>query len=796
MALARYESVAVNTAGDVIPNATVEVRRDQPGRPVVPLWADREGTVALGNPITADSEGKFGFHVTGGSYYIRVFTGPSQQPLQQYVRRYQAIGTAGERDVEDLASALEAGTATYPTLPELQAFVPLEAGVGGKVTTGEDAGFYHYDFIGEAWVFDRPLFDTLARMNITGGDANDIEAEIASGVADSAVVMLWIEAAATNTGPVTINAKPLKTIDGNDLLAGQWLAGRTYWFSDEGTFYKLRTESDVSGLVAQAEAAATAAQEAQGASETARTGAETARDEAQGYAAGLNIAPIAPGDAGKVLQVNVTEDGSDWVDLPDPDGDKGDITVSGNGAVFDLNAGSVDTTALADTSVTESKLSDALALSLASVQTSRATLADVDATRYNVAYLAEIGRAGLFQWDSSNLSARVAADPDQGVYVPPASDATGASGAWVRAVDGGLSLDWFGFGSANAGLTNTLIFNRVIALANTLKRAIVIPPGIFDIAISGSGSAANNGIKLLSDTHIRGHGPRRSILNLTGSAGNTNLNNFSAGSGIGRVYTPGVANNGISNCLLEDFAVTMNHPGTSIDPSTAIQIGIDFRHISRSTIRRCYVGNFSPSLGTKGIAQEYLVQGYGIALGGSSGAAVDYAHQELNLIEDSTIVGALHCISMEFVGPYTGAAYQTTIRRNDLQMAHTLIMQGGTGGGGNVIEGNTLQNLVHPNGNVNPTMGIRINGHGNRIEMDYGEFGADCQHMISLATSSARNWVSISGINGASGGIVNGVQDQGTNNVIEYFANTNGSGGWDSFGAPTRRVNKVDTVMA
>lgn len=322
MALARYESVAVNTAGDVIPNATVEVRRDQPGRPVVPLFADREGTVPIGNPITTDAEGKFGFHVPGDSYYIRVFTGPSQQPFQQYVRRYQAIGTAAERDVEDIASALEAGTATFPTIELLQAFVPsADEGIGGKVTTGPDAGFYHYNPLaeeGERWIFDRPLFDTLARMNVTGGDANDIEAEIVSGVADSAVVMLWIEAAATNTAPVRINEKPVLTIEEEELLPGQWLAGRTYWFSDEGTFYKLRTESDVSGLVAQAEAAATAAQDAQLASETAQTGAEIARDEAQGYAAGLNIAPIAPGDAGKLLQVNNEEDGSDWIDLPPP----------------------------------------------------------------------------------------------------------------------------------------------------------------------------------------------------------------------------------------------------------------------------------------------------------------------------------------------------------------------------------------------------------------------------------------------------------------------------------------------
>lgn len=342
MALARYESVAVNTAGDVIPNATVEVRRDQPGRPVVPLWDDRNGTVPLGNPITTDAEGKFGFHVTGGSYYIRVFTGPAQQPLQQYVRRYQAIGTAGERDVENLATALEAGTASFPTLTELQAFTPsADEGVGGKVTVGIDAGFYHYEPLadaGERWVFDRPLFDTLARMNVTGGTADAIEAETASGVADSAVVMLWIEAPGDNTGAVTINGKEVLTAAGRSLIAGQWNEGRTYWFSDEGANYKLRTESDVDGIATQVEIWANetlanknyAEEWAQSdAPISVEAGGDGVNDKsskawagesedsavlAAGYAAGLNIAPILAGDGGKVLRANAEEDGSEWTD--------------------------------------------------------------------------------------------------------------------------------------------------------------------------------------------------------------------------------------------------------------------------------------------------------------------------------------------------------------------------------------------------------------------------------------------------------------------------------------------------
>src|SRR5262249_5505098 len=47
--------------------------------------------------------------------------------------------------------------------------------------------------------------------------------------------------------------------------------------------------------------------------------------------------------------------------------------------------------------------------------------------------LTQRGSEGLFVFDGSNLSAEVAADTKQGIYVAPASTPTGASGAWVRA---------------------------------------------------------------------------------------------------------------------------------------------------------------------------------------------------------------------------------------------------------------------------------------------------------------------------------------------------------------------------
>lgn len=60
------------------------------------------------------------------------------------------------------------------------------------------------------------------------------------------------------------------------------------------------------------------------------------------------------------------------------------------------------------------------------------------------------GAAGLFRWDASNLSTEVGADEvtssegDGGIYIAPATDKTGASGAWVRVFDGPITPAWYG----------------------------------------------------------------------------------------------------------------------------------------------------------------------------------------------------------------------------------------------------------------------------------------------------------------------------------------------------------------
>jgi hypothetical protein len=80
--------------------------------------------------------------------------------------------------------------------------------------------------------------------------------------------------------------------------------------------------------------------------------------------------------------------------------------------------------------------------------------AELAARQSGSVYLAEGARAGSFTFDPSDQSAMVAADPQQGLYVAPASDASGASGAWVRQFSGSVNVKWFGAtgdGSADDG---------------------------------------------------------------------------------------------------------------------------------------------------------------------------------------------------------------------------------------------------------------------------------------------------------------------------------------------------------
>lgn len=106
------------------------------------------------------------------------------------------------------------------------------------------------------------------------------------------------------------------------------------------------------------------------------------------------------------------------------------------------------------------------------------------------------GAAGLFRWDSSDLSTEVAADEvtsaqgDGGEYVAPSSDLTGASGAWVRtSTNGRLNVLWYGVTLNSSGAASANV--TAIQTATDRGKPVDFPAGI--IYINGSITGGNSG---------------------------------------------------------------------------------------------------------------------------------------------------------------------------------------------------------------------------------------------------------------------------------------------------------------
>lgn len=94
----------------------------------------------------------------------------------------------------------------------------------------------------------------------------------------------------------------------------------------------------------------------------------------------------------------------------------------------------------------------------------RTTLANLtEMTAGQPVILGEPGREGMFVFDGSDLSTKVSADTQQGIYIAPSSDPTGSSGAWVREFDGAIDPAWFGFAEANSGAQNDTAIQSMMA---------------------------------------------------------------------------------------------------------------------------------------------------------------------------------------------------------------------------------------------------------------------------------------------------------------------------------------------
>lgn len=111
MALGRWQATIVDEAGNILPGAEVTVRREVGGAPLASIFSDRDGSVPLGNPFTADASTAFAaFHVAGGAYRIDVVSGSFSTTW-----RYVGVGLAQESDAIPLFQGSEDQVAAAPT---------------------------------------------------------------------------------------------------------------------------------------------------------------------------------------------------------------------------------------------------------------------------------------------------------------------------------------------------------------------------------------------------------------------------------------------------------------------------------------------------------------------------------------------------------------------------------------------------------------------------------------------------------------------------------------------------------
>jgi hypothetical protein len=114
----------------------------------------------------------------------------------------------------------------------------------------------------------------------------------------------------------------------------------------------------------------------------------------------------------------------------------------------------------------------------------RPEIAALVATNLDDAYLTEAPRAGKFVYSNANLSAAVAADTQQAVYLASAASPTGVAGAWVRE---GNDVTLRHSGADATGVANiSTHLSELILLGQLYQRRARVPKGDYRIGTAVS----------------------------------------------------------------------------------------------------------------------------------------------------------------------------------------------------------------------------------------------------------------------------------------------------------------------
>ena len=333
------------------------------------------------------------------------------------------------------------------------------------------------------------------------------------------------------------------------------------------------------------------------------------------------------------------------------------------------------------------------------------------------------------------------------------------------------------YGAKGDGVTDdTAAFNAAI---NT-GMAVFIPRGAYLVD-------PDVGIVVKNGTVMFGEGKANSIIVAKPNGGTVaELAAYTKGSVIKRSFNPAGPNAYVSYVQLSDFSVVLNHPTGSVT-TTEIQIGIDFRNITRSTVQGVWVGNIAPTGQTlyPKVAPSggYESQGYGIVCGNVSSGDPAYAGGEVNTIYDCNAVGAYKCIVIDdgVLSPLS-SSHSTSVTRCDIESGHMLLVQEQQYAAGVSFQFNTIQNIIKQPGNANPSFVVRVSGYNCVVTGGYIEAGQNVDYILYLGASSKNNNISLDYYGSVTG--TGYITDAGSQNSINYFNSTAVAPAVNSSGEP------------
>jgi hypothetical protein len=211
----------------------------------------------------------------------------------------------------------------------------------------------------------------------------------------------------------------------------------------------------------------------------------------------------------------------------------------------------------------------------ASTQAATATAPVSSASREAVAALAdkakpallhEPRREGLFTFSAADLSAEVGSDVTQAVYIPPVTDPSGSSGAWVRRFEGPLQAGWFG--AAGDGATDDFepIQQALTFAGAAAGKHIQVPAGTYRVSkplsvpngVILEGSGANS---VLIASNASGTEPW--VINVAGGSEFT-IRNMKLTPTTGGTYRSGIYLSACTHAKIENITVQGQTDGSGI----------------------------------------------------------------------------------------------------------------------------------------------------------------------------------------------------------------------------------------